>query len=253
MQVSLAGRKHRMRYLVGVLVVSASLAWSLRTTFGEENPPDTSTSNRYGVLCRWIDAKGEVVMAPKLKLPENQKGIVSSMTKRPFVIGTTPEGKAQRPHIVVIEDGLSIEVTVAGRHPDGASIDVTVEESKILDIGTKKIAPDTTIQIPHVDNQKKRIVDFVKYGEVFSIRLGKKHSASRIELMIQADDKTAVPANWTVPAKDDSPNSVNAKQTEIFGEILAGDGVELRCEKEGYSVTLSDSPLLILKNVRLLI
>ncbi len=192
-----------------------------------------------------------MVLLPKLNLPENQKGTLSSTTKSPFVIGATLEGKAQRPHIVVVQDGLWVEIMIGGRQPDGASVDVTVEQSKIGDIETKKLNPSLTIQKPHVDCQKKRFIDFVKYGEVFSIHLGETKSAACIEMLIQADDKTAVPENWTLPTKSQTSCSKHSKRTEIFGEILSGGGAELRYEKEGYSLTLFDSPTL-LKNVRLL-
>ncbi len=192
-----------------------------------------------------------MVLLPKLNLPGNQKGTLSSTTKSPFVIGATPEGKAHRPHIVVVQDGLWVEILIGGRQPDGASVDVTVEQSKIGNIETKKISPSLTIQKPHIDCQKKRFIDFVKYGEVFSIHLGETKCAACVELLIQADDKTAVPENWTLPTKSQTSCSVHDKRTEIFGEILSGGGAELRYEKEGYSLTLFDSPRL-LKNVRLL-
>lgn len=223
-----------MGRVASLLAVSTFLAGSLQATLGDEKNPDRSSPKRYGVLCRWIDADGAMVMAPKLDLSENQKGTVSNTTPSPFVTGVTPEGTAQRPHIVVIQDGSWIEVTVAGRQPDGATIDVTVERSKIGNVETKKIAPNSTVQIPHVDISKKRVIDFVKYGEILSIPLGEKGSqeaASRVELVIHADDEVAIPAKWTAPVVNCTPSSVDAKQAEVFGMVLASGSAKLRCER----------------------
>jgi len=66
----------------------------------------------------------------------------------------------------------------------------------------------------------------VKYGEILSIPLGEKrlqNAASRVELVIHADDETAIAADWAAPVENGTPRSVDAKQAEVFGTILASE------------------------------
>jgi len=252
MPIFLPAKKHKIRCIVYVFALMVSMdANHLQRIVGEEDHNDTSSLQPFGVLCRWIDVQGAMVFFPKLKLPENQKETVSSTTVRPFVVGATPEGRANRPHIVAVHDGLWVEISLVGRRSDGASVDITVEQSKIGRVETKKVGDDLTIQQPRVDIIKKRVLDFLKYGEVFSIPIGDKGSISHVELIIQADVKTAVPASWIMPAKEISSDAANAKQAEILGNILASGGAELRYEKKEYSVKLFDTPVL-LWDIRLL-
>ena len=90
-----------MRWTAILLAISLlSLMWG-PAICGEEprNGSAASGQSQFGVLCRWIESDGEVVMTPKLTLSADQKGIASNTQPSVFVIGLTPEGKAQRPHI----------------------------------------------------------------------------------------------------------------------------------------------------------
>ena len=223
-----------MRCAASLLAIWILVGGTFRTVVNADEIRSDTSPKRYGVLCRWVDVDGAIVMAPKLGVAENQKGMVSNTTESPFVIGLTPDGKAQRPHIVVIQEGSSVEVTVAGRQPSGATVDVTIEQSKIGEVGTKTIGPNSTVPIPQVDISKKRVIDFVKYGEVLSIPLAKKRPGKdvpRVEVMIHADTEAATPTHWIAPAKNDMPTFAEAKRAELLGAVLASGGARLRCER----------------------
>lgn len=171
-------------------------------------------------------------MTPKLTLSADQKGIASNTQPSVFVIGLTPEGKAQRPHIITVQDGPTIEVTVVGRQPDGATVDVAIEQSRIRHVETKKIGDNRHIQIPHVDISKKRVIDFVKYGQTLAIPIDEDadKGASRVELLILAGKDAAIPPNWISPAESRPKNADDVRRCEVFCELLASGGAKIRCE-----------------------
>ncbi len=170
----------------------------------------------YCVRCRFVDAKGSVLFAPTLGLEDGKEGIVSDCSQTPFVVGFTTENKVKQPHVVVLSEGTSIHVSVvseAGQEATGATLDVTIEQSKIGDVDTKNVDPKTAIQIPHIAFKKKRAIDFVKYGKVMTIPMAEKSESGnepRIELIIGPPGKEIeAPANWkTSPAKKPLPDSV---------------------------------------------
>ena len=171
--------------LLGVVVLLGIVPWRLVAA--------ESTQSRlkpiYNVKCRLIDANGSVVVAPTVNLKDGQEGSISDHSTTPFVIAVTTVKNVAQPYIVVLNEGTLIHVTVvsvAGQRPSGATLDVTVEQSKIGDVGTKTVG-DATVQIPHIVFQKKRVFDFVKYGEIMTIPMGNKSALGtepRIELIL---------------------------------------------------------------------
>ena len=166
----------------------------------------------YCVRCRLVDAKGSV-LAPALALEDGKEGIVSDCSQTPFVVGFTTDKKMKQPHIVVLSEGTLIHVSVvseAGHEASGATLDVTVEQSKIGDVDTKNIDPKTAIQIPHIAFHKKRVIDFVKYGKIMTIPMTEKSESGnepRIELILGPPGKEIeTPADWkNSPAKQPLP------------------------------------------------
>ncbi len=159
----------------------------------------------YCVRCRFVDAKGSVLFAPTLGLEDGKEGIVSNGSQTPFVVGFTTENKVKQPHIVVLSEGTSIHVSVvseAGQEATGATLDVTIEQSKIGDVDTTTVDPKTAIQIPHIAFQKKRVIDFVKYGKVMTIPMADKSASGnepRIELIVGPPGKEIeTPADWSI-------------------------------------------------------
>ncbi len=181
---------------------------------GEQGRPIVSRpKQRYTVLCRRIKQHDESLAYPAITVTDGAKWSISDISQSPFVIGVTrvtdPITKAvtQRPHIVVLEDGMKIDLIVAGRQADGATVDVTVEQSKIAgEVAIKECSPGTRIQIPSVDIEKKRVFDFVKFGEAFVVPLGEKRAKgtrSRLEIVVAVGEPKPPlrPAIHSKPAK----------------------------------------------------
>jgi hypothetical protein len=133
-----------------------------------------------------IDEKGIALAAPRMTTHEDQEVSMEDCSQSPFVIGVSSTEDGKKPHIVVLKEGTAIKATIAGPKFDGATLDITVERSKIGNVDTKEVGSDEKIQLPSLETQKKRIIDFVKYGEIFSISTKEKSAAgddSRIELV----------------------------------------------------------------------
>ena len=224
-----------MRLAPSVLAVWMLLVVTFQVTRAEDTrQPQSQPTQRYSVLCRWIDAKGAIVMAPKLTLSEGQKGTVADTAQSPFVTGVTTVGKTHESHIVVIQEGSIVEMTVAGRQPNGATVDVTVEQSKIGDVETKKVGPDTSVQIPHVELHKKRVIDFVKFGESLAIPSGERQADGnmpRIELVVGAGEELKIPSNWTSPTGHRAQNPGEARRNELLGALLMSGSAKIRCQR----------------------
>ena len=178
-----------------------------------------NTKPYYIVRCRLVNGKGPDIYLPPNGIYDGQEGGVEYLSQTPFVVGFTTDKtdkNVKQPHIVVLSEGTVIHVSVmseAGQEANGATLDVTVEQSKIGDVDTKNINPKTTIQVPHIAVQKKRVIDFVKYGKIMTIPMADKSASGnepRIELILGPPGKEIeAPANWkTSPAKKPLPDSV---------------------------------------------
>ena len=226
-----------MRLSLRVSAISMLVAAGFHTTFGEEAGQTAAPAGRqYTILCRWIDRNGGVYMAPRLILCEGRKGTFANTTQSPFVPGVTPEGDgtARQPNIVVIDEGTVVEVTVLGWRPGGATVDATVEQSTIKDVEARQIDPDTTVQIPHVDIRKKRIIDFVKSGDRPAIPTGEKSARGivpRVELAVGVGREIKIPANWTLPAERRAQNPGDVQRTRCLEALLMSGGATIRCER----------------------
>lgn len=193
-----------------LLAVSVALISALPTMAGEEDrPAESQPKQSYTVYCRWIKQHDEFLAFPPLSLSDGKKGSISDTTQSPFVTGVTlvtnPKTKplVGRPHIVVLEDGMKIDLIVAGRQAEGATVDATVELSKITKVDAKRINSNTTIQIPSVDIRKKRVIDFVKFGETFVVPLGEEPANGkmpRLEIVVAVGED--IRPNWTSLASD---------------------------------------------------
>jgi hypothetical protein len=192
-----------MRLIAIAFVILFSLAQGLRS---EEAQP----TRAYTVECRFIDLKGDVVNAPRMRLIDGQNGSVSLDSQRSIVNAVTSENGVDAPHILVLKEGLTIDVTVLGQPDQKAAVDATVEVSGIGPISVKS-GRQTAI----VDSQKKRVIDLVSLGETLVIPTGKKGKA-RVELTVNIDgdvSRSAAPASTIlcsnpIPVKASSPGVV---------------------------------------------
>lgn len=230
-----------MRLVLCKLALSTFFLVGLQATAGEETRlKAVSPRPQVTILCRWIDGQGNLLLSPKLTVPDGQKGFVADTTQSPFVVGVTPvgeEGKAQQPNIVVLDEGTRVEVAIKGRLAHGASVDVIVERSKITEVGTKQIVPnETTIQVPRVELHKQRVFDFLKFGEVLAIPIGEKGAngiVPRIELTIGAGNEVNLPTAWTSPVERENlpQHAADANRHELLGVLLLSGGATIRCQQ----------------------
>ena len=185
-----------MRFTMNALVLSLfSIVIAMPRALGQvEQPTASLQGQRCAVSCRFINEDGITLNAPTLLLRDGQEGFVSDLKESPFVTGVTQvidrETKevVRMPHIVVLPDGTKVTVAVAGQQPNGASVDVTVERTKIGKVDIKQIDPDTTLQIPHIDTYKKRVIDFVRFGDKVVIPSGEKNTNARtpcVEIVVK--------------------------------------------------------------------
>ncbi len=136
---------------------------------------------------------------PPMEVSDGQRGRLVDVSQTPFVTAvasdTDPKRAVKQPHIVVLEEGTKVTMIVTGRQFGGATVDVTVEASKITGVEERRIGPDTVVQIPAVELYKKRVIDFVKFGEALVVPLadkGPKGTAARLEIVVQPMDKLHV-------------------------------------------------------------
>ena len=99
--------------------------------------------------CRLIDAKGSVRYAP-LNLLDGQEGLISYRASTSVCNWGYNRQDLKQPHIIQLDEGTMIHVTLAGQQPSGATLDVTVDQSIIRDVDTRNVGADTTVQIPHI-------------------------------------------------------------------------------------------------------
>ncbi len=189
-----------MRLVMKVLVLCLlSVIAATLPALGELPKPTASRPTEgYAVSCRFIDEKDRTSTSPTLFLRDGQEGFVSDLRQSPFVTGLTrvtdqETGEVVRnPHIVVLKEGTKVTVAIAGQQPNGAVVDVTVERSKIANLNSKKLDPDTTVQLPHVDTCMKRVIDFVRLGDTLIVPCGGKDANARtprVEIVVTTADK----------------------------------------------------------------
>lgn len=230
-----------MRLALNTFVILGSLIAASPAMSGERGSPiGAQSKQQYTVFCRWIKQQDEFLACPALTVSDGEKGSISDTSQSPFVTGVTPltdpnNPKAfvqLQPHIVVLDEGMKIDLIVVGKQPDGASVDITVEQSKITKVDTKQISSSTTIQLPSVEIAKKRVFDFVRFGEPFVVPLGEKRADGtmpRLEIVV-AVGKNAQP-NWTSHAADRLVTPSDAKRNDILDTILATGAAKVFCQR----------------------
>jgi len=174
-----------MQVLLRSLLMAIVMFGSAPTALGQgQDPPAAPDSPQYCVQCRILDAKDNVLMCPKVIVTDGHRAVVSIMSQAPFVTAVTSTGGVAKPHIQVISEGTTIELTVIGQPKDTATVDVTVEQSKIGEVAVKNGR-----QSVQVDAQKKRLVECVSLGKTLTIPIGNQRSSgamSRVELVVSA-------------------------------------------------------------------
>ncbi len=217
-------------FVLEMFALSVSLIATSPAMCGEEDAVGSQPRSRYTVLCRWIDKRDEYLAYPAVVLAEGEKGNISDTTQHPFVTAltrvTAPDTKefALQPQITVLDEGRKIDLIVSGRQPHGASIEVTVEQLKVTE-GTRQIDETTTIHAPCVNVMKKRVFDFLRFGEPLVVPLGEKRADGTmacLEVVVRPGENAA---------PDSECSSANAHRTrgdanvnDILAAIVASGG-----------------------------
>ena len=166
-----------------LLVCIAELLVASQARAAEPKDADIGT-RQFAIECRLIDAssgKRQVQACPKVTVFEHQRASIVDMVQRPFVIAASPAGgNAQQPHIVVLPEGLAIDLACHANGSGSVTLDVTIEQPKIVDVDEVQVDAQTTVQQPRVEIAKSRHFAVCKSGEPLTIALdGRKPGKSK--------------------------------------------------------------------------
>jgi hypothetical protein len=167
-----------------VLIASyAALLLTFPLRAADPKVADVGT-RQFAVECRIVDAtsgKQQVQTCPKVTVFEHQRASMVDQVQRPFVIAASPAGdKACKPHIVVLPEGLAIDLACHANGPVSVTLDVTIEQPKIVDVDEVQVDAQTTVQQPQVVIAKSRHFAICKGGEPLTITLdGRKLGKSK--------------------------------------------------------------------------
>jgi hypothetical protein len=230
-----------MRITLAHLALLIAVIWASRVALAEGGRrAEPGPKPRYIVFHRWINERGDDLRGAMLSLCDGEKGSVTLLrSQSPFVTGVTPvtdrktEANAQQPSITVIDEGLKIDLVIAARQRHGATVDVTVEETKITGVDVKSCSPNTTLQSPRVETRKRRVIDFVRFDNVLVVPMGEKRpdgTTPRVEILIGAGEII----RYNLPSHGgDLPRiPVAAEREAIFRAVLATGAARVFCVKE---------------------
>lgn len=165
-----------------LVCIAVLLAASLARAAEPQSP--VNYDRQFAIECRLIDAssgKQEVQACPKLTVFEHQRVSIVDMVQRPFVIAVSPAGdNAQQPQIVVLPEGLAIDLACHANGASSVTLDVTIEQPKIVDVDEVQVDAQTTVQQPRVEIAKSRHFAICKSGEPLTLALdGRKLGKSK--------------------------------------------------------------------------
>ncbi len=165
-----------------LVCVAALLAVSEAPAAEPQTP--VNYDRQFAIECRLIDAssgKQQVQTCPKVTLFEHQKASITDLVLRPFVIAASPVGdKASQPHIEALPEGLTIDLACHANGSGPVTLDVTIEQPKIVAVDEVKVDSNTSVQQPRVEIAKSRHFAVCKDGEPLTIALdGRKLGKSK--------------------------------------------------------------------------
>jgi hypothetical protein len=133
---------------------------------------------RFAVECRLVDAssgKQQVQACPNVTVFEHQRVSIVDLVQRPFVVAVSPpDGNAQQPHIAMLPEGVTFELACHANNAGSVTLDVTIEQSKIVAVEVVQIDDQTNIQQPRVKIAKTRHFAVAKSGEPLTIALDER-------------------------------------------------------------------------------
>ncbi len=169
---------------LSLLLVCVAVLLATSGARAAEPQSPVNYDRQFAIQCRLIDAssgKQQVQACPKVTVFEHQRASIVDLVQRPFVIAASPAGgKAQQPHIVVLPEGLAIDLACHANGASSVTLDVTIEQPKIVDVDEVQVDAQTTVQQPRVEIAKCRHFAICKSGEPLTIALdGRKFGTSK--------------------------------------------------------------------------
>lgn len=149
---------------------SAASAGAAREAAGKAAEAAKAGHQMYVIECRIAnktdDGEETECCAPKISVPEGRPASISTRTQTPFVTAIQVDGKQETPRIVVLEEGLSAELSVHRDHDGLVSLDATVHNSKIVEVNKKH-----GHQAFRHETHTVRINECVALGELLTVDL----------------------------------------------------------------------------------
>lgn len=184
---------------IGFLTVGAVAACAA------ENDSPPSEKHGYVVKCRIATKTADVDeaawLAPTIGVPEGETATISDVTHTPIVPGATFEDGREVARTVVLEEGLSVELSVHGDRPGFVSVDATIKTAKIVDVKNKRGR-----QAFRQETRTLRASECVALGEPWTIDL-EEAGAGRTAQFIVSLPETKHPGPKTATAKTRIPKS----------------------------------------------
>jgi hypothetical protein len=135
-------------------------------------------TRQFAIECRLIDAssgKQQVQVCPNVTVFEHQRASLSELVLRPFVVAVSTGGdKTQQPHVTALPEGVTIDVACHANGPGSVTLDVTIEQPKIVAVEVVQIDERTNVQQPQVKIAKTRHFAVAKSGEPLTIALDER-------------------------------------------------------------------------------
>ena len=157
---------------------SALTAVTLATAFILSMPDangQSAAETLYVVECRLVtksaEGKREVVMGPRLVVPEGQPGVVNEVRQTPVVASVRRTRSGEEPRITILKEGTSIDFTVYAEGEGWVTLDATIETSKITDLKTKEAAGGRQRQCALVESRRVRVLELAPVGKQFAVPL----------------------------------------------------------------------------------
>lgn len=156
------------------------LAVCFQTLAAEPEAAKRDEPRQFAIECRIVDRSSDEAKAlacPKVTVFAHKRATISELIQRPFVVAVSDTDGGKQPVIEVLSDGWTIDLACHASGPKHVTVDLTIEEMRIVDVEVRRVDGDTNIQVPQVDHSKLRRFVTRKPGESFIVALDGKPPA----------------------------------------------------------------------------
>ena len=153
----------------GIRLVSATATTETRTPVFVEKLTDGAVRQLLQAVQNHV--RGNILLAPKVTLFDNQTAVVQDTTSRLFAVGLEKRGQSLEPTIRAIDDGTKMIVRCQLRPENSLRIDFRARLSSVEEVGQIEAGPPgTAIQIPMVDARDIQLAAELLVGETLAVR-----------------------------------------------------------------------------------